>query len=132
MTDKAKAKAPRLKKAASERVPLERAVTAEQLRTTEGHFTDDVSKDADGKTEAVTHRVKGSVKVYYVVNPGGAVHDVTEARARELLKESGWRIATTAEIAELKKRKGHQVADDPIAEPFAGSLESGSALETPK
>ena len=128
-----KPKTPRLKKAASEKVVLDRAVTAEQLRDKGGHFTDDVSADTDGtlapparagESEAVTHRVKATVKVYHIVNPGGAVHDVTKERARELLREVGWRLATPAEVAELKKRGGHQTADDPICKPFAGLLEA--------
>ena len=54
-------------------------------------------------------------RVLYVVNPSGAVHDVTEEHARELLRNAGWRVATQAEIDQLAAQHGHQEADNPIA-----------------
>lgn len=63
-------------------------------------------------------------RVLYVVNPSGAVHDVTEEHARELLRNPGWRVATQAEIDQLAAQHGHQEADNPIAEPFKPRLPS--------
>lgn len=51
---------------------------------------------------------------YFVVNPGGAVHEVTEAHRVTLLRRTGWRDATSQEVTELERRGGSQSADDPI------------------
>lgn len=63
-------------------------------------------------------------RVLYVVNPSGAVHDVTEEHARELLRNPGWRVATQAEIDQLAAQHGHQEADNPIAARWEPRLES--------
>lgn len=55
---------------------------------------------------------------YYLVNPAGAIHEVTREHARERLKIAGWRLATAAEVAELAARGGEQRADDPICPPW--------------
>lgn len=57
-------------------------------------------------------------KAYHLVNPKGAIHQVTREHARERLSQAGWRLATADEIAELEARGGLQVADDPICPPF--------------
>ncbi|MGE5138306.1 MAG: hypothetical protein ACM3JD_02485 [Rudaea sp.] len=54
----------------------------------------------------------------YIVNPAGAVHSVDRAHALRRLRESGWRRATEAEIAEARKPGRVQQFDRPIAEPW--------------
>lgn len=99
---------------------IERNIPAEQLRAPAGTFTDDPSEDADGKSEVVVHRKRVSVKTYWMVNPAGTVHMLPREQAIGRLRQSkGWRMATKAEIAEYKARKGHQVFDDPIAPRWA-------------
>lgn len=51
---------------------------------------------------------------YYVVNPHGAVHEVTQAHLRDLVARVGYREATADEVAELARRGGEQMASDPI------------------
>lgn len=61
-------------------------------------------------------------KVYYIVNPAGAIHDVTREIAKMRLKTPGYRMATQEEInklqAQIKEGKG-QTWDHPIAPPFS-------------
>ncbi len=67
-----------------------------------------------------------SNKLYYLVNPAGAVHSVTRAHAEARLRQVGWRLATADEAREYNAR-AVQTFDDPIAAPFApGAVESGS------
>jgi|FLYN01.1.fsa_nt_gi hypothetical protein len=56
---------------------------------------------------------------YFLVNPKGAIHEVTREHARERLKQAGWRMANTAEIEELERRNGLQVFDRPICRPWS-------------
>ncbi len=60
----------------------------------------------------------GSMKTYFLVNPGGAIHEAPRELAAERLREAGWRLATADEVAELKRRGGHQTADNPVCEPW--------------
>lgn len=56
-------------------------------------------------------------RVYYIVNPAGAVHTATRDHARERLGQVGYRKATPAEI-EKYKATAIQRSDRPIAKPF--------------
>ena len=47
-------------------------------------------------------------KSIYLVNPGGAVHNLPETLANERLQQGGWREATEEEIQRLKDQKGAQ------------------------
>jgi len=58
-------------------------------------------------------------KVYYIVNPAGAVHVVPRGIAAERLKQRGFRMATPAEIAAYEKAGGNQRFDKPLAEPWS-------------
>lgn len=58
---------------------------------------------------------------FFVVNPAGAVHQVTKSHARELIKTVGWRLATNAEIEQYDGTK-IQRFNKPIAKPFAEQL----------
>lgn len=57
-------------------------------------------------------------KSYFLVNPAGAIHSVSREHARERLKLAGWRLASQAEVDELRARSGHQRWDDPICAPW--------------
>jgi hypothetical protein len=71
----------------------------------------------DDKKE--TTKKSSGPKRYYVVNPKGAIHQVTYEHAQQRLKQPGWRMAKAAEVKELEKRDGLQVHDDPIAQPWS-------------
>ena len=79
-------------------------------------------KPAAAPTQAAPAQPRRGAKVapksYHIVNPGGAVHQVTYELARELLGQPGYRMATAEEIRELRNRNGHQTFDDPIAPPW--------------
>lgn len=47
-------------------------------------------------------------KSIYLVNPGGAVHNLPETLANERLQQEGWREATEEEIQQLHDQKGAQ------------------------
>lgn len=55
---------------------------------------------------------------YFIVNPSGAVHEVTAEHARTRLQQVGWRQATKEEVQEYLNRSGNQRFDDPIAPPW--------------
>ena len=57
-------------------------------------------------------------KRFFIVNRGGAIHEVTEEHARELLQKPGYRSATKAEVKKLTEAKGNQRFDEPLCEPF--------------
>ena len=54
-------------------------------------------------------------KSFYLVNPGGTVHNMPETLARIRLQQVGWRMATKEEIATLFRRKGLQTTKSRIA-----------------
>lgn len=69
-----------------------------------------------------------STKRFFVVNPAGAVHEVTEEHARELLAKIGYRNATAVEVKKLNSQRGNlkpgeQRFDEPICEPFSATPE---------
>jgi hypothetical protein len=68
-------------------------------------------------------------KEYWLVNPAGAIHSVSREHAKERMKNAGWRIATPAEVEELKRRKGIQLFDDPICKPWSPDPEPDAPLE---
>lgn len=53
-------------------------------------------------------------KLYYIVNPAGAIHTCDRDHARLRLTQKGYRLATPDECTELQRRNGHQVYDHPI------------------
>ncbi len=62
---------------------------------------------------------KGSrAKRYFIVNPAGAVHEVTRDLARERLRQVGYRMATAAEVAAYRKAPPHRGLG-PVAERWA-------------
>ncbi len=58
-------------------------------------------------------------KRYFIVNPPGAIHEVTYTHAKHRLKQVGWRMAKTDEVKALNAAKGHQVAGKPLARPWS-------------
>jgi hypothetical protein len=75
-----------------------------------------------------TKKSEPKEKVYYIVNPAGAVHVVTREHARSRLRQVGYRMATKEEVAAYKKAKV-QVHDQPIAEPWSPEPEPEPELE---
>lgn len=67
-------------------------------------------------------------RVYYIVNPAGCIHDVDREHAANRLRIVGWRIATSAEVAELHARGGEQRANNPICAPWAPDPDLGVEL----
>lgn len=67
--------------------------------------------------EAKPAKLQGASGVYYLVNPGGAVHGVDRAHAASRLKTAGWRLATQEEIAAYRGQS-IQRADRPICQPW--------------
>lgn len=55
---------------------------------------------------------------YFIVNPAGAIHEVTREIARERLKQVGYRRATKDEIALYEAAGGNQRASSPLCEPW--------------
>jgi hypothetical protein len=52
--------------------------------------------------------------VVFIVNPAGAIHDVSESHAQWRLHFPGWRRATKAEVEALTQAGGNQSADKPL------------------
>lgn len=67
-------------------------------------------------------------KVYYIVNPAGAVHTVSYEHAKARLGQIGYRMADKKEIEAYKSQK-LQRFQAPIAEPFSTEPE---AVEEPE
>ena len=67
----------------------------------------------------------------FLVNPGGAVHDVTVEHARVRLRRPGWRVATAEEIAQYKAQE-IQRADQPIAAPWKPEEAELDLIPTPE
>lgn len=63
-------------------------------------------------------KVQGINGVYYLVNPGGAIHGVDREHARWRLASPGWRLATEDEIT-VYKGQAIQRADRPICTPWS-------------
>lgn len=55
---------------------------------------------------------------YFIVNPAGAIHEVSKEDCERRLGQVGYRQATADEVRELINRGGNQIFDDPICEPF--------------
>ncbi len=56
---------------------------------------------------------------YFIVNPAGALHEVTREHASELLRSPGFRMATPAEVEQLHAQGGEQRFDQPICTPWS-------------
>jgi len=57
-------------------------------------------------------------KYFYIVNPRGAIHIVSETHARARLTIAGWRLATADERAAYEAADGNQRHNKPLAAPF--------------
>lgn len=74
---------------------------------------------ADIKPIAESKPAKKPPRRYFLVNPRGAIHEVSREHAAARLVTPGWRLATPDEIAQLEIAGGHQVADKPICRPWS-------------
>ncbi|RLC72517.1 MAG: hypothetical protein DRI81_16270 [Chloroflexi bacterium] len=59
-------------------------------------------------TDQPKPKAQSKSKRYFIVNPAGAVHEVTRGHARSRLAEVGYRMATAAEVAAYKKAPAHR------------------------
>lgn len=57
-------------------------------------------------------------KHFYIVNPKGAIHIVSETHARARLTIAGWRLATADERTAYEAQDGNQRFDKPLVAPF--------------
>lgn len=78
-------------------------------------------KPADAKPEQEQKAAEKKRTRYFVVNPAGAVHEVTREHAEQRLSLAGWRMATDDEIARYEQTPV-QSARAPIAPPDAPDL----------
>lgn len=76
------------------------------------------AEETEAKTPAKKAKQQGQNNTFYLVNPAGAIHNVTREHARARLEQLGWRLATEEEIV---KYQGQEVQrfDQPIARPWS-------------
>jgi len=65
-----------------------------------------------------TAKKTSSTGRYYVVNPAGAIHEVTREIAAHRLRQPGWRKATPDELKALENAGGNQRWDSPLTQPW--------------
>lgn len=80
-------------------------------------------------TRKSTPQPEAAPKRYFIVNPAGAIHEVTKAIARMRLKQIGYRMATAEEVARLEAAGGNQRADRPLCEPWSSDPDFEPELE---
>ena len=68
-------------------------------------------------------RTTKSKKRYFIVNPAGAIHEVTYEHAKMRLKEGKFRMANKAEVKAYMDAGGNQSAGAPLAEKFSDEPE---------
>lgn len=68
-------------------------------------------------------------KTYWIVNPAGAIHNVTREIAKMRLKTPGYRLASRGEVEKLTANGGMQTWDHPIAKPFTAEPDEDVNLE---
>lgn len=73
-------------------------------------------------------KAKPRTRRYFIVNPAGAGHEVTREHARARLKEVGYRMATSAEVAAYKKAPAHRGLG-PVAEPWSPEPEPDAEID---
>jgi len=66
-------------------------------------------------TTTTTRKPKRKKARYFIVNPAGAIHEVTRDLAAVRLRQPGYRKATRAEVGALIEAKGFQRAGRPLA-----------------
>lgn len=81
---------------------------------------------AKQKATKVTPEVE---KTYHIVNPKGAVHEVTREIAKERLQKIGYRMATKAEVKALAEMNGRQFIGQVAARPHAFDPDEALDLE---
>lgn len=78
------------------------------------------AKQDEAKPKAKRQKANG---VYYIVNPGGAIHSVDRDHAAWRLRTAGWRLAAEDEITVYLSRET-QRSDRPICEPWSPDPDS--------
>lgn len=63
-------------------------------------------------------KTKGPAR-YFIINPAGAIHEVTREHAQERLAQPGYRKATKADVDRLLAAGGNQRAGEPLVEPWS-------------
>jgi hypothetical protein len=58
-------------------------------------------------------------KSYHIVNPSGAIHEVSREHAKSRLSQVGYRMATKAEVELYNEAQGNQRFDRPLCEPWS-------------
>lgn len=69
-------------------------------------------------------KVVESNERFFIVNPAGAVHEVTRDHAQARLGQVGYRAATQDEIKKYLEQGGNQWHDQPIAPRFTATPQS--------
>ncbi len=70
------------------------------------------------KTATIQNAPAVKPPCFFIVNPRGAIHQVTKEHMRFRLLQPGYREATPEEVQELERRDGVQVFDNPICKPW--------------
>lgn len=66
-----------------------------------------------------TARPEQAERRYFIVNPAGAIHEVTREIASSRLKQVGYRMAKADEVALYEAADGNQRAGSPLCEPYS-------------
>lgn len=80
---------------------------------------DQIEEQDDTKPKATKSQ---KPKRYFILNPGGAIHEVSAEQQKALLGRVGYRKATKAQITKYLKQKTQRF-DAPIGEPFTAEPE---------
>jgi len=70
-------------------------------------------------------------KTYWIVNPAGAIHNVTREHAKNRLKTPGFRLASKEEIAKLQEAGFNQIWDKPICPKWSSEPPEDQELPEP-
>lgn len=89
----------------------------------------EIKSRTGAESESAPKATKQIPRRYFLVNPKGAIHEVTRDLAAERLRVAGWRLATPEEIARLAAQGGHQVFDAPICRPWSPDPDAQLDLE---
>jgi hypothetical protein len=86
--------------------------------------TEDEAKRKEAYSQACVaelDRIAKAGKRYFIVNPGGFIHEVLRPHALALLKGEqglGFRMAKDHEVAKLNAAQGFQKVGEPLVAPF--------------
>lgn len=104
--------------------PIPTVAPAPAMNITVQSTTEDERKRKEAYAQAVEaelDRIAKAGKRYFIVNPGGFIHEVVRPMALALLKGEqglGFRMAKDHEIAKLNAVNGFQKVGEPLVAPF--------------